>query len=347
MLVWAALAGGCRERVAPGEEWLGTPLSTRPEVASVAPIAPAFEPPPAPRPIADEPPRPLPMPRGAGLPPLPEEATPIPPGDPAIRALIATAESQATAGDLAAALATLRDAAARAPDDPAVPLVEGRVLQAAGRHADALTAFRRVLRDVPTHTDALYGVAYALLRLGRPADAVATVDRLARLTHGQPGDLRVERLRAAVLDAAGRGDAALAVRAGIAQKEDGATATRELGDALARQGRHADAAEAFAKAAAAAPDDADSRLRLGTALGLAGQLDAAERALEESTRLAPKTAAGWQALARIREQQGDREGAARAWESLLANVGPADETAIRARIERLRAGAPDGAGREE
>lgn len=342
MLVMTALVGGCRDRVAPGEDWLGTPLSARPAVASAVPIPAAPAPPPAP--ATEERPRPTPMPRGPALPPPPDEITPLLPGDPAIRALIATAESQAASGDIDAALATLRDAARSAPDDAGIPLAEGRISLKAGRHTEAVTAFRRVLGALPAQPDALYGHAYALLRLGRAAEATTAIDKLARL---QPGDLRIERLRAAVLDSAGDGDAALAVRAEIAQKEDGATARRELGDALARQGRHADAAEVFAQAAAAAPDDAGLRLRLGTALGLAGRLDAAEATLEASTRLAPSTGAGWQALARVREQRGDAEGAARAWESMLANVAGADATAIRARIERLRAGAADGAGREE
>lgn len=338
MVVGGALYVGCAESGRPvsGGAWIGTPISARPAPTPTPPVeaTPADDPAEAADDAPAELPRPVPMALGAGLPPIAAPAGEAVPGDAEVVALIEQARAMASAGDFEGAIATLRRASARAPKDPAVALAEGRIHQGAGRHADAVTAFRRARgRGEPT-AEGLYGEAYALLQLGRAGEATGLVDALARL---RPGDVQVERLRAAVLAGGGDIDGSLQARARLAEKEDGVAARRELGDALARAGRHAEAADAFERAAAAAPDDAALHLRLGTARGLAGDLAGAERALATSTRLAPGDPAGWQALARVRQQRGDRAGAADALEALLDRAGGSDDAAVRARIERLRA----------
>lgn len=332
MLVWGALIGGCRGEL-PGDEWIGTPLSERPMATpSTLTSAAALEIPPPP----PEEPRPTPMPRGAALPPDPG-AAPIVPSDADTRRRLAEAEALARRGEVDAALAVLDGAADRAPGDLAIPLAQGRILRHANRPAQAVSAWRRALALAPDNPDALYGLTADLLALDRVDEALAPSERLAA---ARPDDPAVARLRAVLLERAGDADGSLAARAALARGDD-PSARRALGDALARQGRHAEAADAFAAAAARQPDDPDLALRLGTALAFAGRLDAAEQALVKSTSLAPGAATGWQQLARVREQRGDRAGAMAALQALIDNVEGVDADAVRARIERLAAA--DGA----
>lgn len=334
MLVWGALMiGGCRGEL-PGDTWIGTPLSERPTAnPSTLTSAAALEIPPPP----PEEPRPTPMPRGAGLPPDPGAALPSAPSDAETRRLIAEADALARRGDIDEAVALLESAARRAPSDPHLALAQGRILRRAARPAQAITAWRRALTLTPDHPDALYGLATDLLALDRTSEALDPSERLAA---ARPDDPAVARLRAVLLERAGDADGALAARAELVRRDDPG-ARRALGDTLARQGRHAQAADAFAAAAADAPDDPDLALRHGTALALAGRLDAAEQALVKSTKLAPGAATGWQQLARVREQRGDRAGAIAALQALIDNVEGVDADSVRARIERLAAA--DGA----
>lgn len=337
-----ALMTACAEPIPPdGAAWLGTRLSERPAPGTAAAVSPVDGPEevePSATAAAEEPadlPRPQPMAAPAFPGASPRGAADSVDGE--IADLIALAHRQAAAGDLAGAVATLRRAQIRDRDVPDVPMALGRIMQQAGRYTEAEAAFREVLRLSPSMPEALYGRAFALLKLNRLAEARGVVERLRTL---RPLDVQVERMYAAVLSGSGEVDAALAARARIAEKEEGADARRQLGDALAREGRFDKAAEAFESAARTAPQDGDLQLKLGTALDGAGRLDDAEQALDRSTRLSPKRAAGWQALARVREKRGDKAGAARAYESLLRNVDGVDEAGVRARIERLRAEEP-------
>lgn len=334
IVVGVALCGACVESGRPvsGGQWIGTPIADRPLPQPTPPVEvssadEAGDDPPE-EPVAELP-RPIPMNLGpSGLPTVPGDAED---GGPEVRALLEQARALAAAGKLDDAIATLRRAATRAPRDPAVALAEGQIYQRAGRYSDAAVAFRRVRNRAPDDPDALYGEAFALLKLGRAAQAGPLVEALARQ---RPNDVQIERMRAAVLAGSGDVDGMLAARARIADKEEGAGARRELGDALARAGKHAAAAAAFGQAAAADPADARLRLRQGTALGLAGDLAGAERALETSARLAPGDPAAWRALAQVRQKRGDLAGAEKALATMLEKSGgtPADE----ARLERLR-----------
>lgn len=343
--VGVALCAGCVEDGRPSTEgsWIGTPIADRPAPTPTAPVE--LEEPEQSSEIDDEAPSELPRPvamylGASGLPADPP-AGEADAGDAEVRALIAEAEALAAKGDLDGAVATLRRAATRAPRDPAVALAEGQIYQRAGRYSDAAVAFRRVRGRAPDDTEALYGEAFALLKLGRAGQARPLVEALARL---RPDDVQVERMRAAVLAGGGDVDGMLAARARIADKEEGASARRELGDALARAGKHAEAAEAFARAAEAAPEDARLRLRQGTALGLAGDLAGAEKALKESARLSPADPSAWRALAKVREKRGDLAGAEAA---LVQMLEKADGTAAdAARLERLRAARTAGTGKE-
>ncbi|MCA9539287.1 MAG: tetratricopeptide repeat protein, partial [Myxococcales bacterium] len=175
----------------------------------------------------------------------------------------------------------------------------------------------------------------------RATEAMAIIKRLRT---ERPDDLQVRRLEALAARRTGDVEAELAAKAALAAKSEGSAGQRELGDALARNGRTGEAAAAFAEAAKARPDDPDLQLRLGTALGLAGRWDEAEAALGRSVALAPSSGAAWRALAQVRENRGDASGAAAAYESLLKNAEAPDADALRARITALREGGLRGAG---
>ncbi|QDT16222.1 tetratricopeptide repeat protein [Alienimonas californiensis] len=124
---------------------------------------------------------------------------------PAILGLI-----EARRGNDDAAIAAFQAAAERAPDDPNPRARLAETLALAGRPVEAAAAYEAALardpsrRDLP---DLLSGLGRALTRGGQEEEAAAVWDRL---TEQFPGDDAVREQIAAVLEAEGNLDAALA-----------------------------------------------------------------------------------------------------------------------------------------
>lgn len=216
----------------------------------------------------------------------------------------------------------------------AIPLFLARVYQRLRRHGDAADAFGRALALAPDNVEALYGRAVALVELSRFTDAIAVLERLQKL---QPQSADVAQLLAVARSRTGQTEAAMADLRRAA--EGGSRGAQErLGNALGASGDFGNAAEALARVAVERPDDADLQLRLGTALGLAGKQAEAESALVKATQLAPDNDTAWRNLAALREQRGDAEGAAKAWEALLPRLDGVEKLRLQQRIDGLRAG---------
>jgi tetratricopeptide (TPR) repeat protein len=85
-----------------------------------------------------------------------------------------------------------REALARNPALPDVVTDLGACLVSAGRPAEALVEFERVLRAEPGHRNALYNQGIALMQMGRGNEAAAAWEEL--LKH-HPDDPQLQGLR--------------------------------------------------------------------------------------------------------------------------------------------------------
>jgi hypothetical protein len=97
-------------------------------------------------------------------------------------AMVLEAEEALGHGDVEGARAAAERAAAAQPHDPTVHLLLGRIQMAAGRPAEAVDELRRAQRLDPLAVAAYRLQGYALVQLGRFAEAVEQWDEWARLS---------------------------------------------------------------------------------------------------------------------------------------------------------------------
>lgn len=345
------LVFGCGESTndVPGARWVGDPVSSRP--ADPAPLElPGAKPDAAvPKLTAVEPARRTTTRRALTPPtrderpaadtttadPAPDQATPATAavGSDAAE-LVAHTEAMLSARKLRQALDSAKRAAAKAPGDPDIASLVGRVYAASGNHYAAADAFGRALRLDAQHVEALYGLARAQIGMKRTRPATAT---LARLEAIRPDDRRVIELRAA-LGAAGGDDAkAAAALQKVADKyPTDPDALARLGNSLARQGKYEEAVAALEKAVAKRPRDGELLLQLGTAQGLAGRLGQADSTLARAARQSNSKDA-WSNLAATREGRGDLDGAIVAWKRMRSLIPPPERPKLDARVRDLQA----------
>lgn len=111
-------------------------------------------------------------------------------------------------GDTARGEYFLREATERNPDDAALAESFGMLLLARGQYASAIPLFAQALQRDVERRGALQGLAVALIRSGRPAEALPWLDRMDEL-HGP--EIETEVLRVDALRGAGRFEEALRV----------------------------------------------------------------------------------------------------------------------------------------
>lgn len=169
---------------------------------------------------------------------------------------------------------------AAAPGD--LLLQEAIAAHRAGRLAEALAGYRRVLKQAPRHAPALNLAGAAAFHLGHEAEALRLLQA--------------------------------AVRAAPADPE----AHNNLGNVLKARGRLPQAAEAYRRALALAPDYAGAAFNLGTALQEAGEEGAAAEAFERAVTLRPEDAEARVALARLHRAAGRLTEALEGCEGALA-----------------------------
>lgn len=253
-------------------------------------------------------------------------------------------------GDLAGAIADLRDFARRDPAPDSLALMElGRALSASKRHDEALDAFDRAVAKTPRHPPVLHAQIVAYRETGRqtavdlaqaaramhPTRAVFLEEHMAALAalarHGEviavaadaPAEQmqspRARSLLARSLLVAGppeRAEAALVAL--MDEMPDAPWLYSGLVELALRRG---DVGMAVARAEAgcrARPKDRLARLRLAETLDLAGDLDRADAELAALTEQAPDFPRGWMERARRALARGDRDGAARCYTHVLA-----------------------------
>ncbi|MGH7700849.1 MAG: tetratricopeptide repeat protein, partial [Gemmatimonadales bacterium] len=103
--------------------------------------------------------------------------------------LVARAEDALRARDPEAARAAAEQATQLSPHDPAVHLLLGRAHLAAGRSAAAVDELRRAVRLDPLHAPAYRALGYALVQVGRFAEALEHWDQWERLAPRVEGEL--------------------------------------------------------------------------------------------------------------------------------------------------------------
>ncbi|PLR25620.1 protein-glutamate methyltransferase [Caulobacter zeae] len=117
--------------------------------------------------------------------------TPVPSPAPPVADLVESVRRLADAGDYLAAEAACRQALALAPEDPALHLHDGLVLQALGRSAPAEAAFKRALYLDRSFALAHYHLGLLLLERGRSKAAARSLKTAAQIAGTVPPDTRL------------------------------------------------------------------------------------------------------------------------------------------------------------
>ena len=216
-----------------------------------------------------------------------------------VEARIALARALAQADSLAAAVAVLEEAAGVYPDDAWVQFWLGSMREAQDDADAAIAALERSLALQPLLIEAQVKLADALVKAGRPAEALAQLETVVALDP-------VHRPRAWF-------------NKGVIH--------------LQMQQPEA-AADAFTQAAHLDPDLADAHIQLGSLYLSQQRLDDAEASFRKAIFAAPANPAGYGSLGVVYLQRGRNEAARRLFERVL-QLDPTNENA-RALLRQLQ-----------
>ena len=191
----------------------------------------------------------------------------------------------------------------------------GRLLNASGRHEDAVTAFNRALALRPKDAAATLGLAEAYDRQGRGQDA----EKMYRVAI----DLRPDSFGVYMSFGAycyGRGryeEAVLQFRKAAALAPDSARAYANLGGALQALNRYDDALAAYQRSLAIEPT-ANGWSNLGSLQFFLGRYEEARGAYRRATELSPSDYLMWANLGDACRALGDRACSADVWPRAIA-----------------------------
>jgi eukaryotic-like serine/threonine-protein kinase len=191
-----------------------------------------------------------------------------------------------------------------------------------GRSAEAEAVFRDLTkrrRDEARHLSCL---GLYLQTIGRPADAAPLLERAvaaARAAIGpEPNDALAHNHLGRALGAQGKLDeSAAAFRAAIRLKPDLAILRNNLGDTLSLQGKLSEAIAEYREAIRLQPDDASAHDKLGSALRDQGKRDEAAAAFRTAIRLKPDYALAHVNLGIASGEQGKLDEAAAAFRTAI------------------------------
>jgi predicted O-linked N-acetylglucosamine transferase (SPINDLY family) len=160
--------------------------------------------------------------------------------------------------------------------------------QQAGRHDEAIAAYRRALALQDDVAEVHNNLGNTLWRRGRVDDAIAAFRRAIQLKPGAPQPFNN---LGAVLSGAGRLDEALiALRRALELLPDYPSAHNNLGNTLWHAGRLDEASSALERALALKPDFADAHNNLGNVRKDQGRLDEALASFRRARELEPDDA---------------------------------------------------------
>jgi tetratricopeptide (TPR) repeat protein len=172
-------------------------------------------------------------------------------------------------------------------EHPGAPPAEfglATALTRAGRTAEAIPHFRAAVAGWPDHAEARYNFGVALAAVGRSDDALVQLDEAARL---RPDDVEARMAMGRVFLAIQRpGDAAAQYERVVERQPRNVKGLAALGIALSMTDRLAEALAVYDRALAIEPDDADVHNNLGWSLASSGRVREAiphfERALSSN-----------------------------------------------------------------
>ena len=215
-------------------------------------------------------------------------------------------------GDLALAERRLRALLRAFPDHPDVLHLQGVVLLAAKRPAEAVAPLRRAARAAESaRPDVLAGILVALgsaeRRAGEPMRAAETLERAVRLS---PGDADIHfNLGNVFWDLGRTQDAAARFRTAAELSPRDAAIRFGLGEALARQGDGEGAEAAYAAVLDLDPTHAKALSALGALQLERHDITSARDSLNRALALAPDLAEAHVNLGLLRVQEGDADAA--------------------------------------
>jgi predicted O-linked N-acetylglucosamine transferase (SPINDLY family) len=158
----------------------------------------------------------------------------------------------------------------------------------AGRLEEAEALYRRVLGQLPDHTDALHLLGLLAAQAGHVEAGIELIGQAIAIA---PGIAAYHKsLGEAYLRAEKPGPAIAAFQQAIALAPNDAGTHNELGIALAAAGRYDEAVGAFEQAIALEPDHAQAHANLGAALNVVGRVDRALTEYRRALALAPSDA---------------------------------------------------------
>lgn len=176
---------------------------------------------------------------------------------------------------------------ASAPDPGLVALARRAAeLESRGAWTEAVAAWSSAVESHPSFLPARLGLAQALIRAGKPADALPVLGQISAAAPNVPAVWLALAVAQSML---GRHDLAVdnAKRA-VALAPNVAAVHAGLGDVLRQAGRLADAADAYRKAVAKAPDDPDALNKLAVIERACDRPGEAESLLRRACTRAPQ-----------------------------------------------------------
>jgi tetratricopeptide (TPR) repeat protein len=200
--------------------------------------------------------------------------------------------------------------ASRTSDEAAIAadLAAGLTYHKAGRLADAVPHYRRVLQARPDHAAANNLLGLVHLASG---DSQGAARLLEKAVAAEPDNPQYLCNAAVALDAVLQHEkAAQLLGRAIELKPDYAEAHSNMGLVLKRMDRVFDAADYYRKAISLRPDEPGFHFNLGNVLVDLGQLEEAEAAYRRAIELRPKYASALSALATLLEELGRSDEAA-------------------------------------
>ncbi len=176
------------------------------------------------------------------------------------------------------------------PPDPrlirlAPVLQEAMGLHRAGRFAEAAELYRRVLKKMPDHFDALYSFALMRMQQGAAQEALALISKAVK---AEPRAAPAHCLAGAILNTLGRSKEAIAsYDRALAIAPNFAAAWNDRGNTLRLLQRPQDAIASYDRAIAAEPGSAQWHNNRGTALAELTRFAEAIASYDEALRLQP------------------------------------------------------------
>lgn len=163
--------------------------------------------------------------------------------------------------------------AARALQDPVVETELGMALRTIGRIDDALARLRRATKRRPVHSRAFHQLAFLLLAIGHPEEAIAALEHGGELA---PAAVELPLLLGVVQhDRREHAKAKAAFSKALAIAPDHPDAHYGMGSVMLDDAECSQAAEHFRRSLARNSADAQTHLKLGICLLELGQVDEA------------------------------------------------------------------------